>query len=141
MKTEKSCGAVVFTRAGDTVQYVIIRQTNGDYGFPKGHMEQGENETQTALREIYEEVGLRPVLLDGFREEVSYPLLRRPGRTKKVVYFLAEYSGQMFSAQPEEVADIALMTYVQAMERLKFPESKRVLESAECYIRNHLEVK
>ena len=44
MKTEKSCGAVVFIHENGMIQYVIIRSTEGYYGFPKGHMEHGESE-------------------------------------------------------------------------------------------------
>ncbi len=63
MKTEKSCGAIVFTRKNGEIHYCVIRQTNGDYGFPKGHMEPEETEQETALREIFEEVGLKVQLL------------------------------------------------------------------------------
>ena len=89
---EKSCGAVVFTRREDGVRYVVIENVGGVVGFPKGHIEEGETETQTALREIYEEVGLRPRLCDGFREVDEHPI---PGRDviKQIVYFLAEYDG------------------------------------------------
>ena len=66
MNYEYSCGAVVFTRIGGEPHYVLVRakdQPMGCHGFPKGHMEAGETEEQTALREIYEEVGLRVRLL------------------------------------------------------------------------------
>jgi hypothetical protein len=49
MIKQKSCGGVVFTREGDELRYVIIRQTNGVVCFPKGHMEDGESEYNTAL--------------------------------------------------------------------------------------------
>lgn len=59
MRYEKSCGAVIYVEAEGARKYVIIRSPEGYYGFPKGHMEPGETEEQTALREIFEEVGLR----------------------------------------------------------------------------------
>lgn len=67
MKYENSCGAVVFTRHKGEIQYVIIQSLEGYYGFPKGHMEGIEEEKETALREIYEETGLRVHILDGFK--------------------------------------------------------------------------
>lgn len=130
MKTEKSCGAICFTRGNGQIHYCVIRQTNGDFGFPKGHAEPGETEQETALREILEEVGLCVSLIDGFREELFYPLLRRPGYTKNTVYFLAEFSGQTPLCQPEEVTDVALMPYEQAMETITFPDLKEVLKKA-----------
>lgn len=38
---EKSCGAVVFIRMNNEIQYLLIRNLTGIYGFPKGHVEQG----------------------------------------------------------------------------------------------------
>lgn len=134
MKTEKSCGAILFTREKGQVCYCVIRQSNGDHGFPKGHMEPGETEQETALREIFEEVGLKVMLLDGFREELYYPLLRRPGYMKNTVYFLGEYSDQIPLCQPEEVTDAALMTYEQAMDTLVFEDLKEVLKKANRFL-------
>ena len=72
MKIEKSCGAVVFTRVNGEIKYLLIKSVTGFYGFPKGHVEIGESETQTALREIFEEVGLRVRLIPDFRREDEY---------------------------------------------------------------------
>lgn len=138
MKIEKSCGAVIFTREKGWTQFCVIRQANGDYGFPKGHMEPGEGERQTALREILEEVGLTVTLIDAFREELFYPLARRPGYTKNTVYFLAEFKGQTPACQPEEVTEASLMTYEQAMDTLVFPDLKEVLKKANAYLNRHL---
>ena len=46
MKYEKSCGAVIFE--GDKV--LVIQQVKGHWGFPKGHVEDGETEVETAIR-------------------------------------------------------------------------------------------
>lgn len=138
MKYEKSCGAVVFTRRNDEIQYVIIQSNNGDYGLPKGHMEAGEDEQTTALREILEEVGLRPAIVEGFRMEDSYPLPNKPGVMKKVVYFLAEFAGQTPRPQLEEVCDVRLMAYAEAMQALSFEETRKILTEADCFIRSRL---
>ena len=137
MKIEKSCGAVVFTREGGTVKYVIIRSPEGFYGYPKGHMEPGETEEQTALREIKEETGLDVTLLEGFRTEDSHALVRegRPDVTKQIVYFLAEYTGQVLRAQEGEVTEIRLMTYDEAMAAFQFESSRRILQEADAYIK------
>ena len=65
---EKSCGAVVFTSIGGQRLYVLAQALGGHYDFPKRHLERGETEEQTALREIWEEVGIRPLLYPEFRE-------------------------------------------------------------------------
>ena len=61
MRYEKSCGAVVFRKeAGWNV--LLIRHIKGRHiSFPKGHVEQGETESKTAEREVFEETGLEVV--------------------------------------------------------------------------------
>ena len=137
MKIEKSCGAGVFTREGGTIKFVIIRSLEGFYGYPKGHMEAGESEEQTALREIREETGLDVSLLEGFRTEDAHALVRegRPDVTKQIVYFLAEYTGQVLRAQEGEVTEIRLMTYEEAMAAFQFESSRRILREADAYIK------
>ena len=60
MKREKSCGALVYriTQNGQKELLFIKHRHGTHWSFPKGHMEEGENEVQTALREVKEETGL-----------------------------------------------------------------------------------
>ena len=59
MKYEKSCGAIIFYRNRRNTKILLVKNNNGRYwSFPKGHIEQGENEEETAIREIKEETGL-----------------------------------------------------------------------------------
>ena len=134
MQHERSCGGVVFTRQNGTVYYVIIRHLGGHCGFPKGHMELGETQRQTALREIREEVGLDCTLIDGFCAEEWYPLPNKPGTRKQVVYFLAQYADQKLCAQPQEIADVYLLPYEQALGKLTFAEAKRILTKADDFL-------
>lgn len=136
MKYEKSCGAVVFTRDSGAVKYLIITSALGVHGFPKGHSEVCETEKETALREIYEEVGLRPVFIEGFRAEEEYAVSREPEITKKVVYFLAGYSDQTVKIQKMELSDAKLMTFEQALDAFEFESTKSILRAADDYLRN-----
>ena len=136
MKFEKSCGAVVFTRGGGEIRYVIVCSVNGYYGYPKGHVEAGESEQETALREIKEETGLDVVLREGFRTTDEY-MLQLEGYTdihKQVVYFLAEYEGQAPSAQPSEIAEIKLMTFEEALAVFQFEGNRRILREAHNFL-------
>ena len=54
MKHEKSCGCIII----EDKKVLLIKQTNGIWGFPKGHVEKNETELQTAEREVKEETGL-----------------------------------------------------------------------------------
>lgn len=134
MQYEKSCGAVVFTRANGELRYVLAQNLEGYYGFPKGHMEADETEQQTALREIREEVGLQPRLIEGFRTCDEHPIPSRPGVMKQIVYFLAEYEDQPISFQKEELLSAPLVSYEEAMALFTFDSSKRILTEAHAFL-------
>ena len=131
---EKSCGAVVFTRINNKVNYLLIRNLAGIYGFPKGHVEQGETEEQTALREVFEEVGLAVRLLPGFRCEDEYPIPQKENTIKQIVYFLGEYGNQSFAYQKEELTDALLLDYETAITLFQFESSKRILTEAHNFL-------
>ena len=131
---EKSCGAVVFTRMNNEIQYLLIRNLTGIYGFPKGHVEQGETEEQTALREVFEEVGLTVKLVPGFRSEDEHPIPQKENTMKQIVYFLGEYSNQEFTYQIEELTDALLTDYETAMTLFQFDSSKRILTEANNFL-------
>lgn len=134
MLKEKSCGAVVFTRVNGDIRYVLAQNLEGYYGFPKGHMEAGETEVETALREIKEEVGLSPRLLEGFRICDEYPIPSKTGVMKQVVYFLAEYENQTITFQQEELLSAPLVSYEEAMSLFVFEGSKRILTEAHAFL-------
>lgn len=136
MTVERSCGAVVFTQVDGHLRYVIVQSKEGFYGFPKGHMEPGETEEETALREIWEETGLKVSLLEGFRTEDSHPLIRegKPDTVKHIVYFLAQYASQTPVAQESELSSIHLMDYGTAMAAFQFESSRRILTEANGWL-------
>ena len=140
MSFEKSCGAVVFTRDGGEIRYVIIESCTGFPGFPKGHMEGDETERETALREVLEETGLRVRLFDCFKGTEEYTLTRegRPWVRKQVVYFIAEFSGQTPVPQQGEVTRVRLLNYECAMREFWHDSKRRLLQRADACVRSSL---
>ena len=137
MNYEYSCGAVVFTRIGGVPHYLLVRakdQPQGCHGFPKGHMEPGETEEQTALTEIFEETGLRVQLLEGFRAMTEYPLPCPPDTRKRVVFFLAEYENQPVRIQESELAGFALAPFDEALELTEYADSRQILTDAHAFL-------
>jgi 8-oxo-dGTP pyrophosphatase MutT (NUDIX family) len=132
MKREKSCGAVVYRRDAGRVLFLLIRHRKGGFwSFPKGHVEEGEDEEATALREVREETGLAVTLLPGFRERITYP--PKPGVSKDVLFFLAENGGGAAIAN-KEVSGFAWLTYEAARSCLTYKDSKKVLEKAHAFL-------
>lgn len=131
-RREKSCGAVVFTRIDGEIKYLIIKSLAGVYGFPKGHVEDGETEKQTASREILEETALTVEFVDGFRAEDSYTIKDEIDKT--VVYFLARFEGESFSKQDSEIETIELLSFEEAQGKLQFDSTRRVLTEANDFL-------
>ena len=59
-------------KGGNTEILLIKHIKSGYWSFPKGHVENGETEEETAKREIKEETGIDVYIDSGFRETVTY---------------------------------------------------------------------
>ena len=134
MEYEKSCGAVVYTETKGTIRYVLVQSLEGFWEFPKGHMEKGETEEQTALREIYEEVHLKVHLLDGFRTTDEHAIPGKENVIKQIVYFCAEYDHQELMPQEAELIKASLVTYEEALQLFEFESLKRILKKANDFL-------
>lgn len=131
MRYIKSCGFIAYKQIENCNYYLIIESLNGDVGFPKGHMEEGETEIQTAIRELKEETGIEIELFPGFRHQIEYPLFRLPNTIKQSVYFLGKCKSDIITTQKSEVKEASFLSYNDALESLTFDETKEILRKAE----------
>lgn len=130
---EKTCGAVIYTGKGKDRRYFLIKNNSGHIGFPKGHVEYGESETDTALREVFEECGLKVKLSDNFREEYTFRTLDDTIKTS--VFFAGEFDiTDTVVIQQEEVIGDWLLDYESAMEKLNWEQDKEILKKAEAFL-------
>jgi len=133
MKTEKSCGAVLFTMIDGKRHYVLIQTQDGrNVAPPKGHVEPGETEEETALREIKEETGVHAVLIDGFRKDIVYALPR--GNQKHVVFFLAQYQNQTAHSPQGEKGTVLMLPINEALAAISFDDAREVLVKADQFL-------
>jgi 8-oxo-dGTP pyrophosphatase MutT (NUDIX family) len=123
MKNEKACGAVIKNEEG---KILLIFQQNGFWGFPKGHVEEGETESETAVREVFEETGLCVELNEENRFEFSYDI-KDLNIHKTVVLFTAKVvDDSRFKKQDEEIAEMDWFDKNDVEERLTFEDWKAV---------------
>ena len=115
MRQEKSCGTIII----NDNKVLVIRQKQGFWGFPKGHMELGENEIQTAIRETKEETNLDVVIEDETRFCLSY-IIEDKQINKYVVYFIAKAINNDVKLQIEEIDDIAWVDIEKVEDILTF---------------------
>lgn len=130
MKHEKSCGAVVYRNIDEKYQLLLIKHKfGGHWSFPKGHVEKGENEFQTALREVKEETGLDITLKEGFRQCVEY--FPKPHVKKLVVYFLGEAAADaVVHFQKEEVSETTWADLDSAFRMVTFKNDRNLIQHA-----------
>ena len=133
---EKSCGAVIYRLEGGRLSFLIVKNRKGrNWGFPKGHVELGETEVETALREVREETGLNVNICPGFRTVSQYALWNRA--TKQVVFFLAESNSGELVLQEEEIERGRWVPYQAMMNFFRFDNDRRILRSAVAYLRKN----
>ena len=124
---EKSCGAVIYrvTERGE-IRILLVKNRNGKcWTFPKGHIEIGESEEQTALREIKEETGLSVEIVPGFRKISTY----RPfGKIRKTaVFFLAKAQKSVVSMQQTEIDYYLWVSLDEAMKMCRHENDTNIL--------------
>ena len=139
MYDEKSCGAVLYTYDNNILKYLLIVNQDGIYGFPKGHMENDETEEETALREIYEEVGIKAHFMNNFKEYDAYRLFSKEKNKevyKQVIYFLSDFNKKDIVKQDEEITSYSIVTYEEAISLIQAESSRNILTKANQFILN-----
>ena len=131
---EKSCGAVVYRREGDNIFILTEYMKKGHTSIPKGHIEPGETEEETALREIFEETGLSVTLDTGFRTVVNYS--PKEGVSKDVVFFAAEAAAGAVTEQRCEVTRAVFLPPAEAIAAMTYESDREIIRRACEYLRS-----
>lgn len=128
LMNETSSGAILYNIENETIIFLLLRYFQGHWDFPKGNKEKGENDIDTALREITEETGINDVtFLEGFKKEIFYKYKRNNHLiSKKVVYFLAK-SNSIDVALSSEHLDFVWEPYEDALRKITYKNSKEIL--------------
>ncbi|WP_407386166.1 bis(5'-nucleosyl)-tetraphosphatase [Ruminococcus sp.] len=126
---EKSCGAIVIHKSGDRCKILLVRNHNGrNYSFPKGHVELGETEEETAIREVKEETGLDIRIIPSFREVADYCPFGKI--RKRVVFFMAQTMSDRVHIQEEEIDSYIWVNLEDAHHRCTYDNDLRVIRKA-----------
>ena len=121
----KSCGVLPWREVEGETQYLLVfEQFSQCWSLPKGHMEAGETEEATAMRELLEETGLICRLDMDRRATITYPVA--PVGEKQVVFFLGHVSGTP-RPLPGEIETYRWVTEAQLKDHL-FPDTVAACE-------------
>lgn len=134
MKYEKSCGALVYKKENNEYYLLMVMHLNGGHwSFPKGHVENGETEEETARREIKEETNIDVVIDTSFRHVVTYSPCA--GVKKDVVYFIGLPISHSLKPQAEEISKIDWINVKDAYNLVTFDNDKQLIEFFNSYIK------
>lgn len=132
-----AAGVVIIHRGAEGDRILLLRsRMRGDWGYPKGHSDPGEDAYATARRELAEETGILQFELDpGFRFVSTYvlPSGRNRGRQKKVTYFLARVETDSLVLSDEHDAYF-WATAADAEKKLPFGDLRRIARDAFGYL-------
>ncbi|MHA1303029.1 MAG: bis(5'-nucleosyl)-tetraphosphatase [Candidatus Heimdallarchaeaceae archaeon] len=139
MHLEQSAGIVIYNRG----RYLLLnygRSWNSPdrWGLTKGHIERGESVKQAALREAYEETGIKNIeICDGFEKMVTYYFYRGEKKIKKTVVYLIGLTDTQKVHISAEHTGYYWASFDRALEMLTFENTRRVIRAAEDFLRDN----
>ncbi len=133
---DSAFGVVAVKKTGNEVKFLLVKHNDGHWGFPKGHLNDGETELDCAKRELEEETGIKSFRL---RPEIKFEenyTFEKDGEhyDKSVTYFLCLIDGNANPKPQEgfakEITAVALLNYEQARLTLTYDGTKQLLDKA-----------
>lgn len=122
MKQEKSCGCIVMN---EKKEILLVHHNKEHWDLPKGHVEEGETEEQTAAREVKEETNIDVEINNRYRYTTKYS--PKEDVMKEVIYFLAKSISENKKAQLEEVSEVKWFEFEDAINKITYDNSREVL--------------
>jgi 8-oxo-dGTP diphosphatase len=110
----------------DGLLAVVHRPRYDDWSLPKGKLDRGESFEDAALREVWEETGIR-ARLERELPEVRYTVRERP---KLVRYWLMSVESERGSFEPnDEVDEMRWLPPGAALELLSYDRDKQLVDA------------
>ena len=102
---------------------------SGFWGFPKGHMEEGESPLDAAEREVFEETGFKVKCISEKPIAESRYTIEYGENIEKTVWFYEMKVIEEFVKEPdEEIEEIAIVPYEEAVSLLAYEEDRKILK-------------
>ena len=103
--------------------------SSGFWGFPKGHIEEGETPLKAAEREVFEETGFKVKCLGNKPIAESRYSIEYGETIQKTVWFYEMKVIKEFVKEPDhEIEEIAIVPEKKALDLLTYDEDKKILK-------------
>ena len=126
-----SCGGVVIFRGKILLLYKNFKNRYEGWVLPKGTVEMGEKHVETALREVFEESGVKATVMKYIGKSEYTFNVPQDIVEKEVHWYLMMADNYYSKPQREEYfMDSGYYKFHEAYHLLKFPNEKQILERA-----------
>jgi 8-oxo-dGTP pyrophosphatase MutT (NUDIX family) len=128
-QVERSAGGVVLRWIDVEPSVLLIRDPYRNWGLPKGHLEEGEDAKQAAIREVAEETGLVELEVGPEVTTISWYFRRRGALVQKFCTFFVMRSteGNVTPEVSEGITECVWLPFGEAMERLTYENARETL--------------
>ncbi len=127
-----AAGIVLWRAREQGPEFLMLRNSmHHSWGFPKGHLENGESLQEGACREVLEETGVNLLPQDlhpGFADASLYQ--PKPTFWKRTVHFLAEIPADTTIHLSDEHDELSWLSLAQAKSALRHQDLLRTLTLA-----------
>ena len=129
---ETSAGGVIIRRTAEGLKVLLIRDSYRNWGFPKGHVEPGERESEAAVREVREETGLDGLDLLGPVRAIDWFFRFRGKLIHKTCHFFLFESreGEAVPQRDEGISAVRWLGLDDAMRTVSYANARDVLRDA-----------
>jgi 8-oxo-dGTP pyrophosphatase MutT (NUDIX family) len=132
-RAETSAGGVVVRRTPSDTFVLLIRDSYGKWGLPKGHLEEGEAPDVAAARETAEETGLTDLRVHAPLNTIKWRFQWRGQLIYKTCHFyLMESATEATYPQlAEGITACSWTTFDRAAELIAYANAREVLRQAQ----------
>lgn len=128
-KEEHSAGGIVYRLVDGVPHFLVIRDSYRNWGFPKGHVQENEDDADAALREVREETGLSALTLRGDAGAIAWSYRFRGEQVHKTCHFflMESASGETHPQAEEGITECRWLPAEGAAAKLSYDNARELL--------------
>ncbi|HXT14587.1 MAG TPA: NUDIX hydrolase [Gemmatimonadaceae bacterium] len=132
-RDETSAGGVVYRFESGRPLFLLIRDSYQNWGFPKGHIESGEQADAAAVREVAEETGLAELQVRGAIDTIDWYFRFRGQLIHKFCHFylIETAESRTLPQRAEGITACRWMHFDEAETLVSYANARLVLKRAQ----------